>query len=168
MLHAMLWKSSCFLVLSLGAIVACGGKAIPPDGTNDDDSGTFGREPDASSDGNGFVDPHCPDAAPPEVDNTCDVFLQNCQAGEACYPFDVPPKKACQSEVYGTFCAQVGSGTQGSACDNGAGCGTGFVCLITGANTTCAKMCDLGGSDHGCPDGFVCEPIDIPGFAACL
>lgn len=154
--------------LFLGAFAACGGKAIPPDGTNDDDSGTFGREPDASSDGNGFVDPHCPDAAPPTVDNTCDVFEQNCQAGEACYPFDVPPKKACQSEVYGTFCAEVGSGTQGSACDNGAGCGTGFVCLITGANTSCAKMCDLGGTDHGCPDGFVCEPIDIPGFAACL
>jgi hypothetical protein len=165
----MLLKSSCFLVfLLLGAFAACGGKAIPPDGTSDDDSGTFGREPDASSDGNGFVDPHCPDAAPPEVDNTCDVFAQNCQAGQACYPFDVPPKKACQSEVYGTFCAEVGSGTQGSACDNGAGCATGFVCLITGANTSCAKMCDLGGTDHGCPDGFVCEPIDIPGFAACL
>ena len=161
----MLWKSSFFLVVLLAA---CGGKAIPPDGTGTDDSGTFGREPDGSADGNGFVDPHCPDAAPPQVDNECDVFLQNCGAGEACYPFNIPPKKACQSEVYGTFCAQVGSGTQGSACDNGAGCASGFVCLITGANTSCAKMCDLGGTAHGCPDGFVCEPIDIPGFAACL
>lgn len=165
----MLWKSSCFLVFSIAAgFVACGGKAIPPDGTRTDDSGTFGREPDASKDGNGFVDPHCPDAAPPQVDDECDVFSQNCGAGEACYPFDIPPKKACQSEVYGTFCAQVGSGTQGSACDNGGTCAAGYVCLITGANTSCAKMCDLGGTTHGCPDGFVCEPIDIPGFSACL
>ena len=37
----MLWKSSCFMVLFL---VACGGKAIPPDGTGDD-SGTYGRGP---------------------------------------------------------------------------------------------------------------------------
>jgi len=167
MLIWMLLKSSCFLVFVV--VAACGGKALPPDGTGtDDDSGTFGREPDGSSDGNGFVDPHCPDAGTPQVDQECDVFLQNCDVGEACYPFDIPPKKACQSEVYGTFCAQVGSGTQGSACDNGAGCGAGFVCLITGANTSCAKMCDLGGTAHGCPDGFVCEPIDIPGFSACL
>jgi hypothetical protein len=164
----MLWKSSCFCVVFFGAIIACGGKAIPPDGTGDD-SGTFGREPDGSStDGNGFVDPHCPDAAPPKVDLECDVFTQNCGGGFGCYPFNIPPKKACQSEVYGTFCAEPGSGGQGSACDNGAGCAAGFVCLITGANTSCALMCDLGGSSHGCPDGYVCEPIDIPGFAACL
>jgi hypothetical protein len=148
---------------------ACGGKAIPPDGT-DPDAGSFGRGPEGgSADGNGYVDPHCPDAAPPPVSINCDVFdPKSCLSGEACYPMVIPPKYKCQSETYGAFCASQGTGTQGSPCGSGSGCAGGFVCLITGASTECAKMCEFGSGTHSCPDGFVCEPIDIPGFAACL
>src|SRR3954471_7454488 len=99
MLVPMLWKSSCFCAVFFGVIIACGGKAIPPDGTGDD-AGTFGREPDgASADGNAYVDPHCPDAAAPEFEKECDVFAQDCGGGAACYPFDIPPTKKCQSEI---------------------------------------------------------------------
>lgn len=158
------------LFLSVAIVLsACGGKAIPPDGT-DDDAGPFGRQPDGSSaDGNGFIDPHCPEGGPPVTISECDVFDPlSCDGNGACYPAALPPNAPCESETYGSFCLNEGTGHQGSACDNGSGCAAGFVCLITGASTECAKLCELGGGSHGCADGFVCEPIDVPGFSACL
>ncbi len=164
MLRNMFLRLMCVLL----CVSSCGGIAIQTDDAGDD-AGPYGRQPDgASPDSNNFVDPKCPDAGSPQRVNECDIYDPNsCGAGEACYPADIPPKQECTTEVYGQFCLQVGTGTQGAPCDNTAGCATGFVCLITGATTQCARDCDLNGP-HGCADGFVCEPIDIPGFAACL
>ncbi len=162
-----------FLRLMMVALVtllcACGGQELSTDDAGDD-AGPYGREPDGalSGDSNTYVDPKCPEAGAPVTEDQCDIYDPNsCGAGAACYPGDIPPEAECTSEVYGSFCLDVGTGTQGSACDNGNGCAAGFVCLITGATTQCAKDCDLDGP-HGCSEGFVCEPIDIPGFAACL
>ena len=160
-----------FLLLTSCALVACGGLAAGPDDASDD-QGPFGRNPDGS-DGNSYIDPHCPEASTPPNDITCNVFengcigTECCPAGSACYPVVIPPSGPCTTESYGAYCIQSGTGTQGASCGGSAECAGGFVCLITGANTQCAKMCDLEGS-HNCPDGFVCEPIDIPGFSACL
>jgi hypothetical protein len=152
----------------------CGGLAFEPkDGGGD--SGPFGRGGDGS-DENDFVNPQCPDAGEPQQEVTCNVFDPNgcvgsscCRPGESCYPVVIPPQAPCEPETYGAFCIQSGVGTQGASCGDTTNCAGGFVCLITGATTQCAKMCDLEGADgHGCPDGFVCEPIDIPGFSACL
>ncbi len=165
---ALVLRQTFFLLAIFSA--ACGGKAIPPDGT-DTDAGSFGREPDgASPDANGYVDPQCPDAGAPLHYNECDVFDPNScgSPDEACYPMVIPPQHKCEPETYGAFCTYVGTGTQGAPCGTGSGCAAGFVCLITGASTECAKMCEFGSGTHTCPDGFVCEPIDIPGFAACL
>ena len=154
--------------LCLCAATACGGKALTSDDTTDGDSGPFGRGGDGGADGNSFVDPHCPDASPPLTENQCNVFTQDCMdPGTACYPASIPPEAPCESEIYGQFCLPVGSGTQGAPCDTGTGCAQGFVCLITGATTQCAQLCEFGGS-HDCSNGFVCEPIDVPGFSACL
>ncbi len=155
-------------LIALIAVAACGGKAISSDDTTDD-SGLYGREPDGSTaDGNGYVNPTCPDAGPPLTENQCDVFAQDCpNPGEGCYPASIPPSAPCESEVYGSFCMQRGTGKQGAPCDTGSGCAPGFVCLITGATTQCAQLCEFGGS-HGCSNGFVCEPVDVPGFSACL
>ena len=157
-------------LLGCAALAACGGKAISSDDT-DDDSGTYGRGPDGGgADGNDYVDPHCPEAGAPVTESDCHIFGPNtCPSGEACYPASIPPHHECESEVYGSFCLEQGIGKQGSACDNTAGCAPGFVCLITGTSTQCAALCDLGsGGTHGCAEGFVCEPIDVPGFSACL
>jgi hypothetical protein len=158
------------LSVALGSILcACGGLAIETQDASDD-AGPYGREPDGalSGDSNTYVDPKCPEAGAPQTEIDCNIYDPNsCPQGAACYPGDIPPEHECESEVYGEFCLQVGAGTQGAACDNTAGCAAGFVCLITGATTQCARDCDLDGP-HGCDDGFVCEPIDIPGFAACL
>ncbi|HEY1956476.1 MAG TPA: hypothetical protein VGH28_12715 [Polyangiaceae bacterium] len=162
-------RFSFSFLLCLLAAAACGGKATSDDDGTDDDAGTFGRGPDGGADGNGFVDPHCPEAGAPISDLECNVFEQNCTIpGSACYPSAIPPQGPCESEVYGSFCLPMGVGSQGAPCDNGDGCAEGFVCLITGANTQCARLCDLGGGAHGCSNGFVCEPIDVPGFSACL
>ena len=159
-----------FSFLTLTALVAasCGGKVIGSGTGTDGDAGPYGRGPDSGDGSNGYVDPHCPEAGPPPSYYECDVFSgAPCSPGEGCYPAAIPPQHKCETESYGSFCAQEGSGTQGAPCDNGAGCAAGFVCLITGASTQCARMCDLSGS-HGCPSGYVCEPIDVPGFSACL
>jgi len=155
--------------VALAALLcACGGRDLATDDAGDD-AGPYGRQPDAfSGDSNNYVDPKCPDAGPPITEDQCDIYDPNaCGPGAACYPGEIPPAQECESEIYGSFCDDVGTGEQGAACDNTAGCAAGFVCLITGATTECAKDCDLDGP-HGCDEGYVCEPIDIPGFAACL
>lgn len=158
-----------FLIFSVGAaaLAGCGGKALGSDDSSGDDA-SYGRGPDGGgTDGNGFVDPHCPDSGSPPTVNQCSVFAQDCPLpDEGCYPSAIPPSGPCESEVYGSFCLEVGSGKQGAPCDNTAGCAPGFVCLITGATTQCARLCDF--QSHTCTDGFVCEPIDVPGFSACL
>ncbi len=158
---------SCVPILGIAA--ACGGKTLGTAGSGSGDAGSYGRGPDGGDGGsNGYVDPTCADAGAPPVDQQCDVFTNApCAPDEACYPVALPPQGKCQTETYGSFCEAAGTGTQGAPCDNTVGCAAGFVCLITGANTQCARMCDLSGS-HDCPQGFVCEPIDVPGFSACL
>ena len=148
--------------------LACGGKSISPD-DGDADAGAYGRGGDGGGDGsNGYVDPHCADAAPPPSDITCDVFDQKaCGAGKGCFPAVIPPQYECETETYGSFCLSAGAGKQGSPCGDTEGCAAGFVCLITGSTTECAALCSLGGTT-GCSNGFVCEPIDVPGFSACL
>jgi len=154
-------------------LVACGGKTTGPE-LEQDDSGPFGRGVDGGDGGNNYINPQCPDAGTPPVDDTCNVFDPNgcigsmcCPTGSACYPVAIPPQGPCETETYGSFCLDVGTGTQGASCDGTQNCAGGFVCLITGANTQCAEMCSLDGS-HACPSGFVCQPIDVTGFAACL
>ena len=150
-------------------LAACGGKAIGPD-DGGDDSGPFGRGGDAGDGSNNYVNPHCPDAGTPPNEITCDVFTNvGCDPGFACSPAVVPPQGPCEPETYGSFCFQEGTGTQGATCGSSIGCAAGYVCLITGTDTQCARMCALDGSNgHTCPDGFVCQPIDVPGFSACL
>jgi hypothetical protein len=165
-----------FLVIGVVlCAVGCGGKVSTDDDAGDD-SGPLGRGQDAGDGNNGYVNPKCPDAGAPIHEVTCNVFDPHgcvgtscCDPGSACYPLVIPPMAQCEPETYGAFCIQAGVGTQGAACGSATQCAGGFVCLITGTTTQCAKMCDLQGSlGHGCNDGFVCQPIDIPGFAACL
>lgn len=158
-----------FLPLFIFILTSCGGKTISPpnDGA---DAGPFGRGGDAGDGGNSYVDPHCPDAGAPLRDIQCDVFdPSTCDPGSACFPAVIPPQAPCEPETYGAFCFQAGTGTQGAQCGSTGSCAPDYVCLITGTDTQCARMCALDGSNgHTCPDGFVCEPIDVPGFAACL
>lgn len=116
----------------------------------------------------GYVDPGCPDAAPPPPMKECEPFATptGCPTGEACYPFVQYPAKKCDQEVYGTFCAPAGSGKQGDPC-GGNLCAANHVCVITGVGTQCVQMCPLTGED-GCPPGLFCVPIDVQGFGGCF
>lgn len=134
------------------------------DGGPPSDSGPDGVV-DATSD---YYDPGCPDAAPLPVDNECDLFHQpgGCPAGEACYPYVDYPTEPCQQERYGTLCAMPGTGGQGDPCP-GQGCAMGFVCVITGNGTQCVQDCSLSGPNT-CPQGLLCEPIDVKGYGGCF
>ena len=117
-----------------------------------------------------YVDPGCPDADPPPVENECDPYHQDngdCPPGYGCYIFVKNPKGPCEEESYGSSCAASGTATQGEACDGGLDCAAGYECVITGSGTQCVKLCPLEGGD-GCPPGLVCEPIDVKGFGGCL
>jgi hypothetical protein len=169
----MLRRMRAFLLTLIAVAAACGGLAVEPNDAGGD-SGPYGRNPDAG-DGNNYINPQCPDAGAPPNQVTCNVFDPNgcigavcCGPGQACYPVVQPPQGPCQTESYGAFCLQSGTGTQGAPCGDTVNCAGGYVCLITGSSTECAKMCDLQNDGHGCPDGFDCQPIDIPGFSACL
>lgn len=149
--------------------LGCGGKLGAGDAGDDTDGAPEGGRFPHLPDGAPYVDPMCPDSGPPPVNNACDVLnpLANCPAGTACYPVTFPPEGKCDTERYGSQCLPQGTGGQGAACGNGQGCAPGFVCVITGGTTECAKACKLG-SKGVCPTGYVCEPIDVPGYAVCL
>jgi len=116
--------------------------------------------------GGTYVDPGCPDAAPPPPVKDCDPFGPNtCKAGEACYPFVQYPTKPCEQEIFGALCAPVGSGKQGDPC-GASNCAGGFVCVVTGQGTECVQLCDLFGAAK-CPPGLFCVPIDVEGIGGC-
>lgn len=154
--------------LLLGSM-ACGGMVDDGSSTSDDDAGPQGRNRDAAGgDGNGYVDPQCPNKKPPLTYSECDVATQKgCGSGEGCYPAVLPPTEKCQPETYATLCLRVGTAKQGEACNGHSNCAAGYVCLITGGDTQCARMCDIKQKNQ-CASGYVCEPIDVPGYAACL
>jgi hypothetical protein len=128
----------------------CGSVAItPPGGVTGGGGGTGGEPPDATSE---FVDPGCPDAGAKMTDFTCDAFHQNdgdCPAGQGCYIFATPPPTPCGQEVCDTDCS------------------AGFTCVVSGSGVQCSLLCQLTGNS-GCPEGMVCEPIDVQGFGGCL
>ncbi len=151
-------------------LFACGGRVGATDAGDDLDGAPEGGRFPHLPDGAPYVDPMCPDAGPPPIVNECDVLdpLKNCPPGTACYPVTYPPMEKCDTERYGSACLQQGTGTQGEACGSGSnGCAPGFVCVITGGTTECAKACKLGEKGQ-CGSGYVCEPIDVPGYAVCL
>jgi hypothetical protein len=118
-----------------------------------------------------YHDPGCPDVGPPPVQNDCDPLAPQpggCAVGEACYPYvEYPsPGDPCGVEAYGAICSTPGSGTQGSPCDYEQ-CAAGFICVVSGQGTQCIALCSLA-HPGSCPDGMVCEPIDVPGYGGCL
>lgn len=157
-------------VLLLFPICACGGRLGAGDAGADDDAAPEGGRYPRLPDGGAWVDPRCPDSGPPPVDVQCDVLdpIGTCKPGTACFPVTLPPQGPCDTERYGAVCAMPGTGKQGDPCgEQGQACAAGYVCVITGAATECAKACRLG-DKSACPSGAVCEPIDVPGYAVCL
>ena len=160
-----------------GSVVTVGETALGGQGGDGGyvflDAGKGGEAADAADpkDALGeFVDPGCPDQPPPLEDFMCDPYAQfngDCAPGEACYIYVEYPTQPCGQEIYGSFCFAAGPGQQGDGCAGGLDCGAGLVCVITGSGNQCVQLCNLMGAD-GCPNGLVCEPIDVEGFGGCL
>ncbi|MBI5532366.1 MAG: hypothetical protein HY898_06610 [Deltaproteobacteria bacterium] len=116
-----------------------------------------------------YADPGCPDAPPPIIDKQCEPLKAppgDCLEGEACYPYVIYPSAPCEAETYGAMCEPAGTGQQNEPC-YGEPCAPGHVCVITGAGTVCVQLCSLT-QPGSCPDGLVCESIDVTGYGGCL
>lgn len=117
-----------------------------------------------------YTDPGCPNKPPPIYDLQCDPYQQgngDCFFDEGCYIYVEYPPDPCGQEVYGAVCVPAGTGQQGDPCGGPQSCGPGLACVITGSGTQCVTLCPLEGADN-CPQGMVCEPIDVEGFGGCL
>jgi len=116
-----------------------------------------------------YVDPGCPDAPEPVIAYACDPLAQpsECEEGETCYPYVDYPSEPCDAEFYGAMCYPAGTGTQGDACESPFACGSGFVCVVSGSGNQCVRLCSLT-DPSTCPDGQVCEPLDVAGLGGCL
>lgn len=174
----------CLAGLNLAIFAAapgCGNTVVeikPPEGGGGEGGGGVtgggGIIADAGNDGKDalpdYEDPGCPPTDPPPPDLQCDPYNQNngdCLPGEGCYIYVQYPDDPCEQEIYGSFCAQAGTGQQGDPCQGGPTCGAGLVCVITGFGTQCVQLCPLTG-ESGCPDGLTCEAIDVEGFGGCF
>ena len=166
------------LIGALGA--GCGNSVVETDADASDGAGGQGNTPSSGAgvynpDGGrdalpDYVDPGCPDAAPPPTMFTCDPYNQNsgdCPVGQGCFIYVKYPTQPCQQEVYGASCAPQGVGHQGDECANAQQCAGGFVCVVSGSGDQCVQLCPLMGAES-CPSGLVCEPIDVEGFGGCL
>lgn len=115
----------------------------------------------------GYHEEPCPIAVPIES-FACDPWDErSCAAGEACQPYAIYPAERCEEEIYGATCVPAGEGGQGVECWGPSDCLPGFVCAVTGAGDQCVQLCPLVGA-HPCPEGLVCEPLDVQGFGGCL
>jgi hypothetical protein len=118
-----------------------------------------------------YNDPGCPDAPGPIIDNQCDPLSpwNGCPPGEACYPYVVYPSPGdpCDVERYGATCEPAGTLGQEKYCMGTNQCAPGFVCVVSGSGNKCVKLCSPG-KLGSCPDGLVCEPLDVPGYGGCL
>jgi hypothetical protein len=176
---------ACALGFSAIVLAACDGQIVPEDDPNNPGGGDSGLLPDgaridagrdsgrlppgrdAGKDASPHVDPVCPNPPPPIKDFECDVLAQTgCKPGEGCYPYVEYPGGYCEPERYGSACAPAGTGTQGTPCGDVTTCAPGFVCVITGAGTHCTKNCDLNKSGT-CPEGLICQPLDVSGLGVC-
>ncbi len=110
----------------------------------------------------------CPTHPPPIENKTCDADNQTgCDPGQGCYIYVDYPTDPCSPETYGTQCLEAGIGGQGTPCDGPEACIAGASCVITGSGNQCVMLCPLVGPES-CPDGTVCEPIDVSGYGGCL
>jgi hypothetical protein len=183
MLAHMLRGSSTLLAI-FATVAACGGATVTDPGssaagrhgTGSSAGRDGGTEASANRDGagdgaGGYVEPTCPDAGPPVIDERCDPFNPHagCQNGFACYPYVEYPDGGdpCAREIYGAKCLPEGRGTQGAACSSSL-CAAGFACVDTGQGTQCAELCLIPGPDV-CPRGLLCIPMDVePGVGSCI
>jgi hypothetical protein len=149
-------------------------------------NGAGGGEPSSSSSsagGNGldaghhdafddYEDPGCPDAGPPLQQFECDPFKQNngdCGPGNGCYITVTYPTEQCGQETYGSVCLPEGPGGQDDPCNGAQDCKAGFACVVAGiGQPQCIRLCHLTGPSSDCPQGLLCEPIDVEGFGGCL
>lgn len=172
-LGAWMASSGCGTEISYRPAAEGGGGATPWDegGGGREPAPTASTGPDAGPDGfDAWVDPPCENQPPPLEDYACDPYDQgngDCLPGEACDIFVEYPTEPCGQEIYGSMCLPAGPGEQGDSCGSPLDCAAGFVCVVTGSGTQCVQYCSLTG-DSGCPDGLVCEPIDVEGFGGCL
>lgn len=167
------------LVFGPGAASGCKNEVVVPPGEGGSGggtsfSGTFSSSAgpkDAGKDGfDAYVDPGCTNQPPPIQDFHCDPYNQNngdCPTNDACYIYVQYPEEPCGQEVYGAVCAPAGPGQQGDPCQGATDCEAGTACVVTGSGTQCVELCPLMGPS-GCPDGTICEPIDVQGFGGCL
>src|SRR4051794_5729045 len=118
-----------------------------------------------------YVDPGCPDTGPPIQDFSCDPFAQHngdCGPGNGCYITVDYPREPCGQETYGSVCIPSGDGGQNAPCNSAQDCKSGFSCVVAGVGAPeCVQLCHLNGPS-GCPQGLLCEEIDVEGFGGCL
>lgn len=137
----------------------------PTDGSKQDPRRP--RDAGKDADDNEFVDPECPDRPPPVVQYDCDPIRQiGCETGEQCAPIVDYPQDPCEAETYASLCVPAGTLTQDQTCQSQLDCAAGYICLITGAGTTCGRACDLN-EPNGCSNGLICVETDVSGIGAC-
>lgn len=150
-------------VTSGGAPIGAGGDVLSSGGSTASGgaTGTGGRV---------YVEPECPDVAPPPPEEECDPLVENdCGEGFACRPYLIYPNgERCGDPQYGSLCQFAGQSEQGDPCADGINsCAAGYMCILGAAGgKRCARICKPT-IDHMCPGGLICGLTDVQGYGVC-
>lgn len=186
----MRWGAPYYLLLT-AFVVGCGGTtrrgldddpdadAVTSSSTTTGFGGSTGfpdAEPDAAPDASmdvvsDYVDPGCPDAAPPAPVIECEPLAtpDGCDPGLACFPYvQRPSGDGCGFEQYGARCLEPGSVPLGGRCGDSFGwCGARSLCVVGALpGARCLQLCDPFGANT-CPAGLICAAVDVEGYGVC-
>jgi len=139
------------VAFAVGACTADKANPILPSTGNSNSwvaSGSFDAQMDGTADGatDAYADVSVGDSAP----GSCNLLMQNCAPGEACYPTSDVGK--CQS-TDGTV------GALGSCVLDPFVCAPGYACVpLKDMGSTCVQICDVSHPQAVCTFGFSCQP----------
>ena len=156
----------CGTVVVAAQTEGTGGRAAASSSTTGF-GGVGGSGGSVASSSTGYVDPGCPDAGPPGMMFSCDPFGQDCPSRGGLLHLHAEPVGAVRAGGVRSRLRVRGQRHPGHLVRQRGVRPPASRAWCREPATSAWSSAELQGA-MGCPDGLVCQPIDVEGFGGCL